>query len=145
MSIDRREHLRYKPTAPLSTLLLWQDPMGAQNVSAQLNDVSQGGCSLISLEAPPVGEHILIVLPLNAAVPPLKLQCHVLSCNPRGNALQTSMRFEQITPEQVALVVSILDSAAFEPIHPDPHLTGRKHWRVPQWHCWHWKRRRGMK
>jgi len=133
MSIDRREYVRYKPTVPLSALLLWQDPMGTQKASAQLNDLSQGGCSLISLEAPPVGEHILIVLTLDAAAPPLKLQCHVLSRNPRGNALQTSLRFEQITPEQVALVISILDSAAFEPIHPDPHLISRKHWRVPQW------------
>jgi HD-like signal output (HDOD) protein len=133
MSIDRREYVRYKPTAALSAMMLWQNPMGAQKSSAKLNDVSQGGCSLISLEAPPVGEHILIVLTLDAAAPPLKLQCHVLSRNPRGTALQTSMRFEQITPEQVALVVSVLDSAAFEPIHPDPHLTSRKHWRVPQW------------
>ena len=133
MSIDRREHIRYKPTAPLGAVMLWQDPLGTQNASAQLNDLSQGGCSLISVEAPPVGEHILIVLTLRTAAPPLKLQCHVLSRNPRGSALQTSMRFEQITAEQVALMVSILNSAAFEAIHPDPHLNGRKHWRVPQW------------
>jgi hypothetical protein len=104
MSIDRREHVRYKPNAPTGALLLWQDPAGTQKASAQLNDVSQGGCSLISLE----GEHILTVLTLETAAPPLKLQCHVLSRNPRGNALQTSMRFEHVTAEQVALMVSIL-------------------------------------
>jgi len=133
MSIDRREHVRYKPTAPLTALLLWQDQTGAQNVPAQLNDVSQGGCSLISLEAPAVGEHVLAVLTLNAAAPPLTLPCHVLSRNPREDALQTSMRFEPISDEQVARMVAFLETAAFEPIRPDAHVTTRKHWRVPQW------------
>jgi len=133
MSIDRREHVRYRPTAPRSAVMLWQDQTGTQKPPSQLNDLSQGGCSLISLEAPPVGEHILILLTLDDAAPALKLQCHVLSRNPKGNALQTSLRFEKITPEQVALLVAALDTPAFEPIHPDPHLVSRKHWRVPQW------------
>jgi len=133
MSIDRREHVRYKPTAPRNALLIWQDEQGAQKSPAQLNDLSQGGCSLISMEAPSVGENILVVLTLDEAAPPLNLQCHVLSRNPKENALQTSMRFEQISGEQVALIVAIVGTSAFELIRSDPHLNTRKHWRVPQW------------
>lgn len=132
MSIDRREHVRYKPTAPIHALLIWQDEKGGQKIPAQLNDLSQGGCSLISLEAPPVGEHVLAVLSLLENEAALKLQCKVLFRNPVGNALQTSMRFEQVSEQQAAQLTSALASSGFQALTDTP-LTNRKHWRVPQW------------
>ncbi|MFA6443016.1 MAG: HDOD domain-containing protein [Sterolibacterium sp.] len=133
MSFDRREHVRYKPTAPLQTLLIWQDETGGQKSSpAQLNDLSQGGCSLISLDAPPVNEHVLAVLTLLENEVALQLQCKVLFRNPVGNALQTSLRFEQVSEEHAAHLTSALASHGFQALTDTP-LTNRKHWRVPQW------------
>lgn len=132
MSYDRREHVRYKPTAPIHALLIWEDEKGGQKSTAQLNDLSQGGCSLVSLEAPLVGEHIQAVLWLFENETPLKLDCHVLFRNPLGNALQTSMRFEQVSEPQAEQLTSALASAGFQALTDTP-LTNRKHWRVPQW------------
>lgn len=133
MSFDRREHVRYKPTVPLNALLIWQDEQGAPKFPAQLNDLSQGGCSLISQDAPPVGAHILTVLPLGENQTAVTFQCHVRSHNPVGSAVQTSLQFEQLTEEQVALLTAVLTTEAFQPLRPDTPLPNRKHWRVPQW------------
>ncbi|MFA7282172.1 MAG: HDOD domain-containing protein [Sterolibacterium sp.] len=133
MSFDRREHVRYKPVAALSAALVWQDENGAQKSSAQLNDLSQGGCSLIALDGPLVGGFALAVVSLPDMDAPLKVQSHILSRNPIGNALQISMRFEQASEQQVARLVTALASQAFEPLRPETPATSRKHWRVPQW------------
>ncbi|MCX7170571.1 MAG: HDOD domain-containing protein [Proteobacteria bacterium] len=133
MSFDRREHIRYKPTAPLNALLIWQDEKGGQNSSAQLIDLSQGGCSFLALEGPLVGTQALAVLSLPEHEAHMKLQCRIMSRNPAGNALQISIKFEQASEQQVVLLVSTLATEAFQPLRPDAPVANRKHWRVPQW------------
>lgn len=133
MSFDRREHVRYQPVGQIHALLLWQDEKGGQKSSAQLKDLSQGGCSLLSLDAPLVGMRLLAVLYLSENEEALKLPCLALSRNPLGNAVQTSLRFEQLTPEQDAGLQAALATEAFEPLRRDTPLANRKHWRVPQW------------
>lgn len=133
MSFDRREHVRYKPVAPLNALLVWQDDRGTHKIPAQLNDLSQGGCSLIALDAPEVGTRVLAVLSLGGAEQVAKMQGLVRSRNPIGNALQTSLQFEQLADELAALLKAALASEAFQPLNQDATATNRKHWRVPQW------------
>lgn len=133
MSFDRREHVRYKPMAPLHALLVWQDDKGGQKASAQVRDLSQGGCSLISLTAPAVGAHVLLLVSLAEGEAALKLQCHILSRNPMGNALQSSMKFEQVSELQLERLLAALGSEAFQPLRTDASPANRKHWRVPQW------------
>ena len=133
MSFDRREHVRFKPAAAVNALLIWKDEGGAKKVSAQLGDLSQGGCSVLSLDAPAVGTRILTVLPLGNNDAAMTLQCQVRSRNPIGNALQSSMQFEQVSAEHDGQLRATLASAAFEPLNNDSPLTNRKHWRVPQW------------
>lgn len=133
MSFDRREHVRYTPTTPLNALLIWRDEKDGHKSSAHLIDLSQGGCSLMSLDGPLVGAHALVVLPLPDREAPVKLQCQIMSRNPTGSELQTSLKFEQVSEQQVTRLVSILASEAFEPLRADTPVTKRKHWRVPQW------------
>lgn len=133
MSFDRREHVRYVPTNPLNALLIWRDEDAGQKSSARLIDLSQGGCSLMSLEGPLVGAHAVVILPLPDGEAPMQLQCRIMSRTPTGSELQTSIKFEQISGEQVARLVSILASGAFEPLRADTPATKRTHWRVPQW------------
>jgi len=133
MSRERREYIRYKPVDPLNAQLVWQDEKGGQRSSAQLNDLSQGGCALICLEGPLVGDPVWAILSLPDSQIPLKLQCHTMSRNPVGNALQISLKFEQVSEEQVRQLVSVLGSGAFQELGAEPPATSRKHWRVPQW------------
>ena len=133
MTIDRREHVRYTPTAPLNVMLIWQDEQDRHKSSAQLIDLSQDGCSLKSLDGPLVGTHALIVLHLPDSDVPLKLQCRGVSRKPAGVELQTSMKFMQVSQQQVTRLVAVLASEFFEPLRAVTPVTTRKHWRVPQW------------
>ncbi|MDD5175924.1 MAG: HDOD domain-containing protein [Sterolibacterium sp.] len=133
MSFDRREYIRYKPTAPLNGLLIWQDEHGDQKFSALVSDLSQGGCSLISLEAPLVGTLAVAVLTLVESEVAVKLQCHVVSRNPVGNAFQISMKFEQVSEQQESQLKAALATEAFQPLRANTSPISRKHWRVPQW------------
>lgn len=133
MSFDRREHVRYVPTKLLNALLIWRDEEVGQKSSARLIDLSQGGCSLVSRYGPVVGAHAVVVLPLPDSEPPEQLHCRIMSRNPTGSELQTSMKFEQVSGEQMTRLGSILASGAFEPLRTDTPATKRTHWRVPQW------------
>ena len=133
MPHERREHIRYEPTASVNALLLWQDETGRHQCSAQVNDMSQGGCSLFSMAVLPPGVSALVRLPLSRHAAAMTLQCRVLSCNPLGDALQISAKFEQMTEQQVARLRSVLASDAYQPLRGESLLMRRKHWRVPQW------------
>jgi HD-like signal output (HDOD) protein len=133
MSFDRREYVRYTPTSPLTALLIWRGDNDGQKSPAQLTDLSQGGCSLVSVDGPLVGTHAVVVLPLPDGETPEKLQCQIMSRNPVGTELQVSMQFVQASGQQVTRLVSVLASGAFEPLRADTPAMNRKHWRVPQW------------
>lgn len=133
MSRDRREYARYKPKDTLNAQLIWQDETGGHRSSAQLNDLSQGGCALISLEGPLAGMPGWAVLTLPDGLAPLKFMCRTMSRNPVGNALQISLKFEQVPEEQTARLISALASDAFSELGSETPATSRKHWRVPQW------------
>jgi len=79
MTFERREYIRYKPTAPLDAQLIWQDVNGRLKSPAQLNDLSQGGCSLISVVGPLVGNIAMVVLPLPGKTAALALSRRQLS------------------------------------------------------------------
>ena len=87
MAIDRREHVRYEPKSPLPALLLWQDESGTRHVSAQIKDISQGGCALFSIDAPLVGTVAVVRFELAGDAAPVTFQSRVISRNPRDDRL----------------------------------------------------------
>ena len=133
MSIERREHIRYQPTSPLNAALIWLDETGKHQSPALVHNLSQGGCALHATEAPLVGVSAVVRMTLAETDDALTFQCRILSRNPTENALLTSMKFEQVSEAQAALLKSALASDAFQPLQIETPQMSRKHWRVPQW------------
>ena len=133
MAIERRAHIRYEPTSQVDARLIWKDATGPHQSSALLSDISWGGCALISAHAPLVDSVALVSVVLVAGAVAATFQCRVLSCNPLGDTLLVSTRFEQISEQQVSQLKAILGSNAYRPLHPEAQASRRMHWRVPQW------------
>ncbi|MFA7267952.1 MAG: HDOD domain-containing protein [Sterolibacterium sp.] len=133
MAIERREHIRYEPASQVNALLIWQDEQGKHHSPAQVKDLSEGGVALYTVEAPLVGALALTRLSLAEHAAEAILQCRIISRSPLGDALQVSMKFEQISEQHVVQLTSLLASDAYRPVRIESPLTSRKHWRVPQW------------
>ena len=133
MAIERREHIRYEPTSPIDALLIWQDAAGDHQSPAQLSDLSEGGCALLSNTAPLADMIALVRVRLIAGSAPAVLKCKVLSRNPVQEAVLISMKFMAISDEQLAQMKSALASNAYRLPQVETSIVRRTYWRLPQW------------
>ena len=129
MALERRKHPRYRPVAEVGAQL--RDDSGGYQVTAQLFDLSEGGCSLL-VATPPRGGTPLIV---EFAFEPDQLSMHcrmTARCN-LGDAWQISVAFTDVAIEDAMLLRATLASESFALPPTQATATNRKHWRVDQW------------
>lgn len=133
MAIERREYIRYEPTSPVGVLLIWHDASGDHQTAAQLRVLSEGGCALLSPQAPPLDTLVIARLSLASGEAPATLKCHVVSLHPVKESLRISTRFSALSSELRAQLQSALASNAYRPQHAELDVERRKHWQLPQW------------
>ena len=133
MAIERREHIRYEPTSPIDALLIWQDAAGDHQSLAQLSDLSEGGCALLTNAAPLADMVALVRVCLIAGSAPVILKCKVLSRNPGQEAVLISLKFTAISDGQLSQMKSALASHAYRLPQVETSVVRRKYWGLPQW------------
>jgi HD-like signal output (HDOD) protein len=133
MAIERREYIRYEPTSPVGVLLIWHDANGDHQASSQLRVLSEGGCVVLSSQAPAPDTVAIARLSLKPDEAPATLKMHVVSLHPVGDLLSISAKLSALSSEQRLQLNSALMSSAYRPQHTQVDLERRKHWRLPQW------------
>ncbi len=133
MAIERREYIRYEPTSPVGVLLIWHDADGDHQASSQLRVLSEGGCVILSSQAPAPDTVAIARLSLKPDEAPATLKIHVVSLHPVGDVLSISAKLSPLSGEQRLQLNSALISSAYRPQHTQVDAERRKHWRLPQW------------
>ena len=133
MTNQHPEHLHYEPSSELKALLVWQDDAGSCQSSVKVSELSAEGCALIDSQGPDLDHLAVIALQLAEDQPAVKFQARVTSRNHLGESWLIALRFEHVSAQQAALLMSALASAAFRPAKAEHDQSRRKFWRVPQW------------
>jgi len=133
MAIERRRHPRYKPVSELKGQIYWH--CGAELVqdSAQVVNLSQGGCSLLVGRCPPEANAVVLELSPTPAAPALKLPAQVTGRSRIDDSWLISLCFQHVSPQQERQLSAALLSGAYQEVDAQSAATYRKHWRAEQW------------
>ena len=114
-------------------MLVWHDADGDHQVSAQLRDLSEGGCALLAELAPAPDTVAFVRLGLTPGAALATFKCHVVSLYPQNAVVRISVKFSGLTDAQSVQLKAALASDAYRPWAIEAPIEHRKHWRLPQW------------
>ncbi len=129
---ERRQHVRYRPVGESTAELYWQDGTDDFRASVLLNDLSEGGCSLVLGHPPAQSLNIEVELSLGQD-PPSRLPSRLTGRSKFGDSWLVSFCFQNLSPQQESALKTALASDAFRPCSVEISPVSRKHWRAEQW------------